>query len=62
MLMVQRFSYRLLKGFLAVVLYLTGIASIFLLKTPLGVNVNGATFVQSCVLPSVKFLTNSHSI
>lgn len=43
MLMVQRFSYRLLKGFLAVVLYLTGIASIFLLKTPLGVNVNGAT-------------------
>ena len=43
MLVVQRFSYRLLKGFLAILLYLSGVASIFLLLTPLGVNANGAT-------------------
>ena len=43
MLLVQRFSYRLLNNFLAVMLYLSGIASIFLLKTSLGVSANGAT-------------------
>ncbi|MCI9080983.1 MAG: FtsW/RodA/SpoVE family cell cycle protein [Lachnospiraceae bacterium] len=43
MLLVQRFSYRLLNNFLAVLLYLSGIASIFLLKTSLGVSANGAT-------------------
>ncbi|NBH13824.1 cell division protein [Lachnospiraceae bacterium] len=43
MLFLQHFSYRLLNNVLAVVLYLSGIASVFLLKTPLGVTANGAT-------------------
>ena len=43
MLFVQRFSSRLLNNFLAVIFYLSGIASVFLLKTSLGVSANGAT-------------------
>ena len=43
MLFLQLFSYRILNNVLAVVLYLSGIASVFLLKTPLGVTANGAT-------------------
>lgn len=43
MLLIQHFSYRLLNNALAVILYLSGIASIFLLKTSLGVSANGAT-------------------
>ncbi len=41
-LVLQFVDYRLLKHF-AVLLYLSGIASILLLKTPLGVSANGAT-------------------
>ena len=41
-LALQFVDYRLLKHF-AVLLYLSGIASILLLKTPLGVSANGAT-------------------
>jgi len=43
MLFLQHFSYRLLNNVLAAFLYLSGIISIFLLKTPLGVTANGAT-------------------
>lgn len=41
-LLLQFVDYRILKHF-AVALYLSGILSIFLLKTPLGVSANGAT-------------------
>lgn len=41
-LLLQFADYRILKHF-AVFLYISGIASIFLLKTPLGVSANGAT-------------------
>lgn len=43
MLVIQRFSYRLLNNLMAFLLYISGIASIFLLKTKLGVSANGAT-------------------
>lgn len=43
MLIVQQFHYKLLKGFLAIALYVSGIGSIFLLKTSMGVSANGAT-------------------
>lgn len=41
-LLLQFADYRILKHF-AVFLYISGIASIFLLRTPLGVSANGAT-------------------
>lgn len=41
-LLLRFVDYRILKHF-AVLLYISGIASIFLLKTPLGVSANGAT-------------------
>lgn len=73
-LLFQRVNYRLLKPF-AVFLYLSGIASIFLLKTPLGVSSNGATrwvklgplgqfqvseWVKICVIVFLAFLVDHY--
>ncbi len=71
-LLLQHVNYRLLKPF-AVILYLSGVASIFLLKTPLGVSANGATrwvklgvlgqfqvseWVKICVIVFMAFLVD----
>lgn len=71
-LLLQHVNYRLLKPF-AVLLYLSGVASIFLLKTSLGVSSNGATrwvklgplgqfqvseWVKICVIVFLAFLVD----
>ncbi len=74
MLLIQFLDYKLLK-FFAVILYLSGIASIFLLRTPLGVSANGATrwvklgplgqfqvseWVKVCVIVFLAFLIDHY--